>query len=183
MKPFFYSLFILSLIYLLASCSTIFEKRTSNNFLEDQNIINKFNELYYADKDLYRETHINFTSYNLQPLMTGQVPTEQHKQQLNNIINQVKTVQKHFNEVEIRAPTSIMSRSNDSYITAVIKASIFNNVNRLEGAQVKVVTENSSVFLMGLLTQKQADQITEIARTTRGTKRVIKLFEYIDTPK
>ena len=70
------------------------------------------------------------------------------------------------------------SRTNDSYITSKIKTSILANIQELDGAQVKVVTENSVVFLMGLVTREQADKVTEIARTTDGVKKVVKLFEY-----
>ena len=65
-----------------------------------------------------------------------------------------------------------------SRITSKIKTAVFSKLNELDGAQVKVVTENSSVFLMGLVTRKQGQQITEIARKSNGVKRVIKLFEY-----
>ncbi|MDX2504077.1 MAG: BON domain-containing protein [Gammaproteobacteria bacterium] len=185
----FVSLFLLT-AYFLTGCtaavvggaavgtSVALDKRTTGNFVEDQNIKAKFTHLYYQDKVLSKQTHVNVTSYNLQVLITGEVPLEQQKQKLSDIANQIKNVRYHYNEVIVGQPTSFSSRSNDSYLTSKIKTAVFTNIKELDGAQVKVVTENGSVFLMGLVSRKQGDQITEIARTTRGVKRVIKLFEY-----
>jgi len=162
----------------VAGTAVAMDKRTTGNYVEDQNIKTKFSHLYYEDKTLSEQTHVNVTSYNRQILITGEAPTEQQKQQLSAIARQIKNVRNHFNEVTIGAPSSYSSRSNDTYITSKIKTSVFSNMKELDGAQVKVVTENSTVFLMGLVTRKQGEQITEIARKTRGVKRVIKLFEY-----
>ena len=181
---------ILTSLYLLSGCtaavvggaaagtSVALDKRTTGNYVEDQNIKSKFTHLYYQDDNLSEHTHINVTSYNRQILITGEAPSEQLKQKLSQIANQIKNVRKHFNEVVVSEPTSMSVRTNDTYITGKIKTSVFTNMSELDGAQVKVVTENGSVFLMGLVSRKQGDQITQIARTTNGVKRVIKLFEY-----
>ncbi|MBE9526122.1 MAG: BON domain-containing protein [Proteobacteria bacterium] len=164
-----------------AGTSVALDKRTTGNYVEDQNIKMKYGYLYDQNELFNDKTHVNVTSYNLQILITGEVETEQQKQALNQMANGVKNVRHAYNEVVIGPITSFGSRSNDTYLTGKIKSSVFANIQELDGAQVKVVTENSSVFLMGLVTQKQGRQITEIARTTHGVKRVIKLFEYTDS--
>lgn len=181
---------ILASVYLLGGCtaavvggavagtSVALDKRTTGDYVEDQNIKAKYTHLYYKDDELSDHTHINVTSYNRQVLITGEAPTEQYKQRLSEIASQIKNVRKYFNEVVISEPSSMSTRTNDSYLTSKIKTSVFSNMSELDGAQVKVVTESSSVYLMGLVTRKQGNQITEIARTTNGVKRVIKLFEY-----
>ena len=181
---------ILSIIYILNGCtaavvggaavgtSVVLDKRTSENLLADQRIKSQFTYTYSLNEKLSKQTHVSFTSYNRQALITGQAPTEFQKQQLSKIVSQIKNVRRYFNEVIIAKPTSMSSRTNDSYLTSKIKTSVFTNMSELDGAQVKVVTENGSVFLMGLVTRKQGDQITEITRKTSGVKRVIKLFEY-----
>ncbi len=163
-----------------AGTSVALDKRTSGNYVEDQNIKMKYGYLYYQNELFNDKTHVNVTSYNLQILITGEVETEQQQKALSKMANGVKNVRHAYNEVVIGPITSFGSRSNDTYLTGKIKSSVFANIQELDGAQVKVVTENSSVFLMGLVTQKQGRQITEIARTTHGVKRVIKLFEYTD---
>lgn len=181
---------ILLALYLLSGCtaavvggavvgtSVVMDKRTTGDYVEDQNIKSKFTHLYYQDDELSEQTHINVTSYNRQVLITGEAPTEQLKQKLSHIAGQIKNVRKYFNEVSIGQPSSMSTRTNDSYLTSKIKTSVFTHMSELDGAQVKVVTENGSVFLMGLVTREQGNQITEITRTTNGVKRVIKLFEY-----
>lgn len=177
-------------LYLLSGCtaavvggavvgtSVAMDKRTTGDYVEDQNIKTKFAHLFYQDKELEDKTHINVTSYNRQVLITGEAPTEELKQRLSLIANQIKNVRRHFNEAVIAEPTSMSVRTNDTYLTSKIKTAVFTHMSELDGAQVKVVTENSTVFLMGLVTREQGIQITEIARKTNGVKRVIKLFEY-----
>lgn len=164
-----------------AGTSIALDERTTGNYVEDQNIKMKYGYLYDQNELFNDKTHINVTSYNLQILITGEVETEKQKQALSQMAKGVKNVRHAYNEVVIGPVTSFGSRSNDTYLTGKIKSSVFANIQELDGAQVKVVTENSSVFLMGLVTQKQGRQITEIARTTHGVKRVIKLFEYTDS--
>ncbi|MCU7836415.1 MAG: BON domain-containing protein [gamma proteobacterium symbiont of Taylorina sp.] len=163
-----------------AGTSVALDKRTTGDYVEDQNIKMKFTHLYYQDDLLNEKSHINVTSYNLHVLITGEVESKKQKQALSKIAENIKNIRQYYNEVVIGQPTSFTSRSNDSYLTGKIKTSVFTSMSELDGAQVKVVTENGSVFLMGLVTQKQGNQITEITRTTQGVKRVIKLFEYVD---
>jgi len=148
-----------------AGTSVAMDKRTTGDYVEDQNIKMKFSHLYYQDEALSDKSHINITSYNRQVLITGEAESKQQKQALNKIVEQIKNVRQYYNEVVIGQPTSFTSRSNDSYLTGKIKTSVFTSMDELDGAQVKVVTENGSVFLMGLVTQNQGDQITEIARS------------------
>ena len=181
---------ILLSLYILSGCtaavvggavvgtSVAMDKRTTGDYVEDQNIKTKFTHLYYEDDQLSEQTHINVTSYNRQILITGEAPTEEEKQKLSHIAEQIKNVRKYFNEVIVTKPSSMSTRTNDSYLTSKIKTSVFTHMDELDGAQVKVVTESGSVFLMGLVTREQGNQITDIARTTNGVKRVIKLFEY-----
>ncbi len=190
MRTFPLTALIIITLYALSGCtaavvggavvgtSVALDKRTTGDYVEDQSIKSKLSHLYYEDKELSKTTHINITSYNRWVLITGEVATEQQKQQLTEMINKVKNVRNYFNEVAIANVSSMGTRTNDSFLTSKIKTAIFSKMKELNGAQVKVVTESSSVFLMGLVTPEQGNQITEIARTTRGVKRVIKLFEY-----
>ncbi len=195
MKPFsttivLLSVFLLGSSWLLSGCtaavvggavagtSVALDKRTTGDYVEDQNIKTKFAHLFYEDKELSEHTHVNVTSYNRQVLITGEVLNSRQLQQLTDIAHQIKNVRHVFNEAVVSIPTDMSSRTNDSYITSKIKTSILANIQELDGAQVKVVTENSVVFLMGLVTREQADKVTEIARTTDGVKKVVKLFEY-----
>ncbi len=91
----------------------------------------------------------------------------------------VRKVRHVYNEVVIAAPSSILSRSNDGYLTAKVKSALLANKN-IQANHVKVVTEAGTVFLMGLLTRAEAERATDVARRVGGVQRVIKLFEYQD---
>ena len=183
-------LFLVCTAYLLSGCpaavvggaavgtSVVMDERTTGDLIEDQNIKTKFSYLYYQNKALSDQAHVNVTSYNRRMLITGEAPTPQLKQQIDEIAGQIKNVRQYYNEVSIAQPSSISSRTNDTYLTSKIKTSIFANFQELDYAQVKVVTENASVFLMGIVSVEQGDQITDLVRRTPGVKRVIKLFEH-----
>lgn len=130
------------------------------------------------DKRLGDRVHLNVTSYNRQVLLTGEVTTPEGKAEIDSIAARVRDVRKVYNEVKVGLPSPMDLRSKDTYITSQVKA-------RMVGAQkfnpihVKVVTEAQTVYLMGLVTQQEADEATEIARTTNGVLKVVRLFEYI----
>jgi osmotically-inducible protein OsmY len=91
----------------------------------------------------------------------------------------VPKVRKVHNEVVVAAPSSMLSRSGDTLTTGKVKTALVNDEG-IDAARVKVVTENGVVFLMGLVTQKEADSATEVARRVGGVQRVVRIFEYID---
>ena len=125
--------------------------------------------------------HINVTSYNRQVLLTGEAATEALKQDAERAAATTPEVKNVINELTIGPPSSFSQRSNDSYITSVVK-SRFVTAQKFNPIHVKVVTEAGTVFLMGLVTKREADDATQIARTTSGVKRVVRVFEYIPDP-
>lgn len=158
------------------------DRRTPGTVIEDQTIEFKAYSALRKAEDLYSQSHINVTSYNMIVLLSGETPTEQYKQRAYEIVSDVDRVRRVYNELTVAAPSAIMSRSSDTMITAKVKTSLFN-IKGLEGfdpTRVKVVTENGTVYLMGLLTRAEGDATAEKARTIGGVQRVVKLFEYID---
>jgi osmotically-inducible protein OsmY len=136
---------------------------------------NRINEIF-KDKG-----HINVTSYNKQVLLTGEAPTEALKQDAERATTSLPEVKGVVNDLHIGPPTTLAQRSNDTYITSVVK-SRFVTAQKFNPIHVKVVTESEAVYLMGLVTRREADDATQIARTTSGVKRVVRVFEYIPDP-
>ena len=152
------------------------DRRTSGIYVEDQNIELKASKsVYDALTDL---SHVNITSFKGNVLITGEVPDEASKTKVANVVLAIENVKGITNELVIGPKTSISSRTNDSYLTSKVKAQ-FVTENRFQANHVKVVTENSVVYLMGYVTQKEAEDAAEIARNTSGVSRVVKVFEYI----
>jgi len=94
-------------------------------------------------------------------------------------VRSVPKVSHVYDEIAIAAPSSLMSRSSDTVITSKVKTRMLAS-DKVEGLNIKVVTENGVVYLMGLVKHQQGDAATEIARTTGGVQKVVKLFEYTD---
>jgi len=136
---------------------------------------NRINEIF-KDKG-----HINVTSFNRQVLLTGEAATEALKQDAERAATTTPEVKNVTNELTIRTPTSFSQRSNDSYLTSVVK-SRFVTTQKFNPVHVKVITEAGTVYLMGMVTKREADDATQIARTTSGVKRVVRVFEYIPDP-
>jgi osmotically-inducible protein OsmY len=153
-----------------------FDRRTSGAQLEDEGI-----ELRGASalrQTIGERGHFNITSYNRQVLLTGEVPNEQAKQAAEQAVAKVDNVKGIVNEIAVMANTSLAQRSNDTFITGKVKASLVDDRSLYVGA-FKVVTERSVVYLMGRVTQREADRATQIARNVGGVQRVVRIFEII----
>ena len=153
------------------------DRRTTGAIVEDQAIETKTsNRISQKFSD---GVHVNVTSYNRMALLTGEVPSEQVKQALEEIARNVENVKGVHNELVISGVTSLASRSNDALLTSKVKAR-FVDAAKFQANHVKVVTENGAVFLLGIVNRNEAEAAAEIARTTSGVQRVIKIFEYIN---
>jgi osmotically-inducible protein OsmY len=122
--------------------------------------------------------HVNVTSYDGIVLLTGEVPTQDLVKSIGDIARSTAKVRKVENELTVGPVSSVGSRTNDSYITSKVKAR-FVEANKFAPNHVKVVTERQVVYLLGLVRRDEADTAAQIAATTSGVVRVVKLFEYI----
>ena len=151
------------------------DRRTTGTQLEDESIelraANRINERYAA------KTHINVTSFNRAVLLTGEAPDENIKADIEKIVLGLPNVRGVTNEIQIEGAASLGSRSNDTFLTSKVKAR-FLDARRFNVLHVKVVTEAGVVYLLGIVTEKEAEAAVEVARTTGGVRKVVKIFEY-----
>jgi osmotically-inducible protein OsmY len=133
------------------------------------------------DEALKGEGHVNVTSYNYTVLLTGEVPTVQARADAEKAAGEVPKVKTVVNELQVAGTSSAASRSNDAYITSKIKSNFLGN-GKFKPTDVKVITEASVVYLLGLVTREEADAATEVARSTGGVQKVVRAFEYIAPP-
>ncbi len=153
------------------------DRRTVGTMTEDEGIENKASSRI---GDRFKDgVHTNVTSYNRMVLITGEVPDAATKAEVERIARGVENVRGVFNEVAVAGVSSYTVRSNDSVITSKVKAR-FVDAGKFNALYVKVVTENSIVYLMGLVKKKEAQDAAEIARTTSGVQKVVRVFEYLD---
>jgi osmotically-inducible protein OsmY len=130
------------------------------------------------DAQFGRAAHINVNVFNRRVLLTGEVLDEASKQRADQIMHAIPQVAEVINELRIGAPSGVGERSTDAYITASVKAALVNRSDIFANA-FKVVTENSTVYLMGRVTHHEGDYAAEIARQQPHVMGVVKEFEYI----
>ena len=153
------------------------DRRTTGTMIEDEAIEIKSRLALSDNKEVNDRVHINFTSFNTTVLVSGEAPTEEDRQAVIDLVKNVEKVTKIHNEITIAAPSSLLSRSADSVITAKIKAKLIAEQD-LSTLHIKVVTENGVTYLMGLVSEEEGAIATEVARRTGGVQKVVKLFEY-----
>jgi osmotically-inducible protein OsmY len=151
------------------------DRRKTGVIVDDQSIELKARRR--LSEEFGQKAHINITSFNWQVLLTGEASTEELRAQAETLIKEVEKVKRVINEVRIAAPSSLSARSADSLTTTKVK-SRFVGENRFRANHVKVVTEAGVVYLIGIVSKKEADDAAEIASTTGGVQKVVKLFEY-----
>lgn len=152
------------------------DRRTSGTYLEDEEIELKI--VTRINEKLGNQVHLNATSFNRKVLLTGEAPSAAVKAELKSIASGVPNVQAVIDEVQIAGNSSLSSRSNDTVITSKVKAR-FVDANKFSANHVKVVTEASVVYLVGVVTQREADAAIEVARTTGGVRKVVNTLEII----
>ncbi|MDP2810539.1 MAG: BON domain-containing protein [Rhodocyclaceae bacterium] len=159
-----------------AGALMITDRRHAETYLADEGIeiraVNRINEKY-GDR-----AHVNVTSYNRMALVTGEVPDAAARAEVEKIVGGVPNVKSITNELQVAGTSSFAARGNDTYITSKVKARFLDH-NKFPATKVKVVTEAGAVHLLGMVTQREAEAAVEIARTTGGVLKVVRLFEII----
>lgn len=151
------------------------DRRTTGTMVEDEGI-----ELRAGNRITERfgdKVHVNVTSYNRSVLVTGEVPDENAKAEIEKILQAVSTVRSVTSDLQVAALASYSARANDAGITGKVKAR-FVDVGKFNVIHVRVVTEASVVYLLGWVTEAEANSAVEVARTTGGVRKVVKVFEY-----
>ncbi|MDX1812163.1 MAG: BON domain-containing protein [Gammaproteobacteria bacterium] len=165
----------------LASCSVLPDRRDTKVIVNDENIESKAANILYGDTTINKKIHVNITSYNGIVLVSGEVLSEDLQQKVIDMVRNIPDVRRVHNELVVADLTSFESRTGDTWITSKVKSQMMGN-KQLESNFVKVVTENDTVYLMGMVTEKEAEIAAQIASNVSGVKRVVTLFEYIPEP-
>ena len=151
------------------------DRRTAGAQVDDEaielKIVTRANELY-GDR-----IHLNVTSFNGVVLLTGEVPDQGAWASLGNLAKGTEKVRVVHNELVVAPPSELGSRSNDAFITSKVKARMLEAAKFPPNA-VKVVTERGVVYLMGIVSRAEGQAAGEVAATTEGVQRVVKVFEY-----
>lgn len=152
------------------------DRRTYGEQIIDTEIEHRFNRRFPAP--LEARTAASATAYNRWVLITGQAMDEPAKAEVETLARSIPNVREVFNELSIAYPSSFGSRSNDTLLTSKVKARLFDSP-LVSGNHIKVVSESGVLYLMGLVTEAEANTAIEIARTTSGVSKVVNVMEII----
>lgn len=182
---------LLGLSLLLNACTTVVNattsepiepnpgKRTLGTKLDDGRLERIATVNLNKVDDRLAEAPISVHSHNEVVLLVGQVPNQELRELAGQTVNQLPRVRQVHNELEVEAPISFLARVNDNWLGTKIKTKLLANRD-IEGSRVKVIVENNTVYLMGLVSRTEGEEITNVARHTRGVQKVVRVFEYID---
>lgn len=183
-------LFLISSLILLVSCTDI-AVTGAQAFYGRRNIEKHFNDQYttlQVYKTLHRKTddfknaNIVIATYHGEVLLAGQVPETWQKAKAYQLTARISNIKKIYNFLDVASPSSNVIRLSDAWITTKIK-SLYILSNELDASEIKVVTENGTVYLMGILPPDEAKVAVRIARTTDGVQKVVKIFSYLHVTK
>ena len=152
------------------------DRRTSGTQVEDQTI--ELKALTRVREAIGDRGHVNVTSYNRLVLLTGEVPSEADKAAVEQSVGRIENVRSVVNELAVMGSSSLTSRSNDTILTSKVKASFLDAKDVFANA-FKVVTERGTVYLMGRVTEREAERGSDIARGVSGVQKVVRVLEVI----
>ncbi len=165
------------LLALLPGCAH--DRRSIGSMVDDTAIQLKATGILTTDAAFRDKAHINVTSQNGIVLLTGEASTTEVRDNFLARARDIKSIRRIVNEVSIAPPSSLSQRTRDAWITNKIKARLIGT-RGLHASSVEIVTENSAVFLLGLVTRREGELATAAATKVSGIERVVQLFEYID---
>ena len=156
------------------------DRRTFGSVIDDQNIELKAANVLGERPELAKSSRINAVSMNGMILLVGQTPSDDLKRDAEARVHKIEGVRHVYNELQIRKPIGFDRQSNDSWITSKVKSQMLVTKG-VDSTRFKVVTENSVVYLMGLVTRAEADKAISIARRVSGVNKVVKVLEYVQS--
>lgn len=156
------------------------DRRTPTTFVDDQVIEFRIRSRLADESELRKHANISITSYNNIVLLTGEAPTEEMRRRAEDMTRAVPKVRRVHNELTVSAISIPSARLRDSLITAKAKTSLFKvKKDGFDPTRIKVVTENRSIFLMGLVRADEADAAVQQVSQVNGVTKVVKVFEYL----
>ena len=162
-----------------AAIAMVYDHRAVGNAIQDTHLANKIAEKIRSEHPMHEESHIEVTAFNNIVLLTGETPKVEWQQEAEALAKSVPGVSRVYNQITIQGPTSSLTRTSDSWITTKIKSEMLATED-LKSSSIKVVTENGVVYLMGIVSHRQAEISIDIARQVSGVQKVVKIFQYKD---
>ncbi len=182
---------LLSAVLIIGGCTAVtgvtnpgtidenYGKRTVGTQVEDQSIETKISHNLGRTDARLDDARINVDSYNGVVLLTGQVPSQELKTLATEVATDVRNVRNVHNELTIAANLPASQRLSDTWLNTRIRTSLAGN-ETIDSSRILVVTENASVYLMGIVNRREADRIVDAVSRVGGVQRIVKVFDYLN---
>jgi osmotically-inducible protein OsmY len=184
-------LLLLGAVVLIHGCATVVDATTDEpiktnvgerpfgTFINDENleIFAKVN-MDKAHPD-FKKANVNINVFNGVALLTGQVATEELRRLAARTVGDLSQIRQVHNELQVQGNMSLLSQANDTWLANKVKTKLLANKD-VEGSRVKVIAEDGTIYLMGLVSRTEAEKITRLVSATSAIKQVVRVFEYID---
>lgn len=156
----------------------IYDRHNIKKALNNQSIAMQSYRSIYSTTSRYKDANISVSAFNDAVLITGQVPSAQIKSEIEQIVRKIAGTKQVYNLASIGPKPSTLTKLSDTWLTTKVKSRLIA-ADELDPSQIKVITENGTVYLFGVVPHEQADLATNIARTTTGVQHVVKIFSYL----
>jgi len=166
----------------VTGAQAVYSRHGIQSTLNDHYIMMKAERAIYLDTTRFQDTNVCVSSFNGVVLIAGQVENNAQRVEIEAIVKKIPGVREVHDATTLSSPSSAMIRVSDAWITTKIKTKLIA-MNDIDPSQIKVVTENGVVYLMGIVPPDQADIAVDLAKTTEGVQSVVKVFSYIHISK
>jgi osmotically-inducible protein OsmY len=163
----------------VSGAQAVYDRHSIQKKLDDNYTSMQAYRAIYLETDKYKNTNVSIATYNNSIIITGQTPELGQKKEITQIVKNIASNRKIYNFAEIASPSSVLTRASDTWITSKIKAKMIAT-NNIDPTKIKVVTENGTVFLMGIVLREDADIAVDIAQNTSGVQSIVKIFSYLE---
>ncbi len=153
--------------------------RTAGMKVEDESIESKIQDTMARTDARLDDARIGVNSYNGVVLLFGQVPSQELKDKAGEIATNTRQVREVYNELTVAANLPLGQRMTDNWLETRVQTQLAANEN-IDSRHVEVISENSTVYLMGMVTRQEAQQVVNVASQIGGIQRIVKIFEYLD---
>lgn len=182
---------LIALLLISSGCATVIDattdepvnlnkgKRTIGAMVDDQQLETIATVNLKKAGDDIKHSNINVVAFNGIILLTGQVPRNELRLLAGDTVKQIHKVRQVFNEIQVQGKTSLLSRTNDTWLTTKVKSNLLANKD-IDSGRIKIVTEDGTVYMLGLLSRVEADRAAQAISRIGGVQKVVKAVEYID---
>lgn len=166
----------------VSSAQAVYSRHSIQKNLNDQYLTMRAFKALNIDDDRFKNTNIAISTFNGEILLAGQAPEPWQRIEAEKIVKKIPDVRTTYNLITVANPSSTLKRISDAWITAKVKAKLIAS-NDIDATQIKVVTENGTVYLMGILPPEDAQTASQLASETAGVEKVVKIFSYLRISK